>query len=886
MACEPHDRRRTRERVPLTLFNTHMIDKAATSTSSNTMPESYSGGATALPGLTDAEASRRLASEGYNELPSKKTRTLWHICLEVAREPMFILLLVAGAIYLALGDPGDAVMLLGFVLLSMGITIFQERKTERVLEALRDLSSPRALVIRDGRQIRIPGREVVRGDLLVLEEGDRLAADGALVENHDLLIDESLLTGESVAVAKSASSPDRDVSPNQAEDANARVYSGSLVVQGGGLAQVLAVGGATELGKIGNLAQSSEAVKSALQQEIGRLVIRFSIIAVALSLVVFLAYSLMRGDWLNGFLAAVSLAMSLLPEEFTVILAVFMAMGAWRISKSKVLTRRMPVIEALGSATVLCVDKTGTVTENRMSVKTAVVDGQQFDVDSNMAAAHDEALRQVLKYAVLASEIMPFDPMEKAFHRCMDAQFPAERATYRNWVLAQDYALSKQWMAMTHVWRVPGGTEHVVATKGAPEAVARLCKMSEQEIAAMLAQVQALAGQGMRVLAVASAVYPGEDWPSEQDGFAFEWIGLVGLADPIRPEVPQAVNECRGAGIRVVMITGDFPATAQAIARQAGLPWETVVTGAELDALGETELSHVVRNTCVFARIRPEQKLRLVQGFKANGDIVAMTGDGVNDVPALKAAHIAISMGERGTDVAREASSLVLLNDDFASIVHTIRLGRRIYANIGKALIFVVAAHLPIAGLTLLPILLGAPIALAPIHIVFIEMIINPSCALIFEAEPTEADVMNRPPRRPGEKLFDLHNLTLAALQGLGLLAGVAGLFFWGLGNGLSAEESRTLAFVALVIGNLGLIVVSRSDKENIFRLIWKKNAAQWWMIVGTGVALLGIVYVNWLQSVFHFAPVAAGRLSLAVMVSIVVIGWFELAKRLLVRQP
>ncbi|HEY8025926.1 MAG TPA: cation-translocating P-type ATPase, partial [Burkholderiaceae bacterium] len=844
-----------------------MIDKTAISTSSNKMPETYLGTSTVMPGLTEGEASRRLASEGYNELPNKRKRILWHICLEVGREPMFLLLLVAGTIYLALGDPGDAAMLLGFVLISMGITIFQERKTERVLEALRDLSSPRALVIRDGRQMRIPGREVVRGDLLVLEEGDRIAADGALVENHDLLIDESLLTGESVAVAKSASSPDLDVSPNQAENANARVYSGSLVVQGGGLAQVLAVGGTTELGKIGNLTQSSETGKSALQQEIGRLVTRFSIIAVVVSLVVFLAYSLTRGDWLNGFLAAISLTMSLLPEEFTVILAVFMAMGAWRISKSRVLTRRMPVIEALGSATVLCVDKTGTVTENRMSVKTAVVDGRQFDVDSDIAAVHGESLQQLLKYAVLASEIMPFDPMEKAFHRCMDAQFPAERAAHRDWVLAQDYALSKQWMAMTHVWRVPGSTEHVVATKGAPEAVARLCKMSEQSIAVILAQVQALAGQGLRVLAVAKAIYPGEDWPSEQDGFALEWMGLLGLADPIRPEVPQAVSECRGAGIRVVMITGDFPATAQAIARQAGLPWENAVIGTELDGLDASQLSEVVRNVSVFARIRPEQKLRLVQGFKANGDIVAMTGDGVNDVPALKAAHIAISMGERGTDVAREASSLVLLNDDFASIVHTIRLGRRIYANIGKALIFVVAAHLPIAGLTLLPILLRAPIALAPIHIVFLEMIINPSCALIFEAEPPEDDVMNRPPRRPDEKLFDLHNLALATVQGLGLLAGVAGLFFWGLGNGLSAEEARTLAFVALVIGNLGLIVASRSDKESIVRLIWKKNAAQWWMIVGTSAALLCIVYVDWLQSVFHFAPVAVGRLSIAVLV-------------------
>ncbi|HEX7645473.1 MAG TPA: cation-translocating P-type ATPase [Burkholderiaceae bacterium] len=863
-----------------------MTAKADIPVSTDTVPTEFSDGGMLAHGLSDSEAARRLASEGYNELPSKQTRTLWHISLEVAREPMFSLLLVAGAIYLALGDPQDAAMLLGFVFISMGITIFQERRTERVLEALRDLSSPRALVIRGGRQSRIPGREVVLGDLLVLEEGDRVAADGALVESHDLLIDESLLTGESVAVAKSIGPTGGVSEPAEADDAHSRVYSGSMVVQGGGLARVSAVGGGTELGKIGSLSQAAETGKSALQREIGRLVTRFSVIGVAVSLLVFAAYGWTRGDWLNGFLAGVSLAMSMLPEEFTVILTVFMAMGAWRISKSKVLTRRTPVIEALGSATVLCVDKTGTVTENRMSVKAAVVDGLRFEVGLDSAARHGEALRQLLKYAVLASEIMPFDPMEKAFHRSMEELFPAERTACRGWALAQDYALSREWTAMTHAWRVPGSREHIVATKGAPESVARLCGMSEGETSAMLVQVQALAAQGLRVLAVAKAVHRGGDWPAGQDGFRFEWIGLAGLADPIRAEVPQSVNECREAGIRVVMITGDFPATAQAIARQAGLPCESVVTGAQLDAMDEAELARVVRDTCVFARIRPEQKLRLVQGLKTDGEIVAMTGDGVNDVPALKAAHIAIGMGERGTDVAREASSLVLLNDDFTSIVRTIRLGRRIYANIGKALIFVVAAHLPIAGLTLLPLVLGAPIALAPIHIVFLEMIINPSCALIFEAEPEEEDVMSRPPRRPEEKLFDVRSLVLSTLQGLGLLAGVAVVFFLGLRSGLAAEQARALAFITLVAGDLGLIVTSRSAKESVVRLIWKKNAAQWWIIAGTVLALAGIMRVDLLQSVFHFAPVGAGNLSLAAVVAVAVIAWFELVKRWLARRP
>ena len=819
-------------------------------------------------GLSGAQAAQRLRLDGYNELPSRRRRTLWHVIAEVVREPMFLLLLGAGAIYLALGDRGDAFMLLGFVCVSMGITIVQQRRTERVLETLRDLSSPRALVLRDGVRQRIPGREVVKGDLLVLEEGDRVAADGELLECHDLLVDESLLTGESVAVPKRAG----DAQPG-------RVSSGSMVVQGGGLARVLATGADTEIGKIGRSLQALRSEPSPLQLEIRGLVKRFATFGLTLSLLVFLLFGWMRADWLNGLLAGITLAMSVLPEEFTVILTVFMALGAWRISKEQVLTRHTPVIEALGSASVLCVDKTGTLTQNRMALKWLAPDARVIELDRVGPGGLDDAARQLLACAVLASEPAPFDPMDQALHASLDRLYPGQRAQYDGWTLAHEYPLTGAIAAMTHVWLAGAGADYLVATKGAPEAVARLCRLDPARSAHILEQAQALASRGLRVLGVAQAAYRGPQWPADAGGFDFTWLGLAALADPLRPTVPAAVAECRRAGIRVVMITGDYPATAQAIAREAGLAADAVVTGAQLDGFDEAALGAALRATHVFARIRPEQKLRLVNAFKAAGEVVAMTGDGVNDAPALTAAHIGIGMGRRGTDVAREASSLVLLEDDFSAIVSAVALGRRIYDNLRKALNYVVAVHLPVAGMTLLPLLFGTPLAFAPVHIVFLEMIINPACAIVFEAEQAEPGSMARPPRSAAERLFGARSLLLASLQGAGLLAAVAIVFFHGLDAGLAAGQARAAAFTCLVLGNLGLIVSSRARGEHLGTLLLRPNPAQWWVIGGTVVALGAVLYLPGPRALFHFLPLGGAALALAALAGLLAIGWSEAVK-------
>jgi len=845
-----------------------------------------------LNGLSHHQAARQLQQDGFNELPAKSQRTVWRIVFEVLREPMFLLLLGAGSIYFALGDAGDALMLLGFVLIVMTITIVQQRRTERVLETLRDLSSPRALVLRAGAHVRIPGREVVRGDLLVLEEGDRVAADGVLLECHDLLIDESLLTGESVAVSKTSSTPVQTTAaritevqtpaPTAAENVQAHVYSGSMVVQGGGLARVIATGDATAIGTIGRALQTLTPAPSPLQREISMLVKRFAWFGLALSLLVFLMFGWSRHDWLNGLLAGITLAMSILPEEFTVILTVFMALGAWRISKNQVLTRHTPVIEALGSATVLCVDKTGTLTQNRMSVKAVVIDQETFPLDAAQRNSLPPQVHQLLQYTVLSSETTPFDPMEKAFHRCLDDLYPEDRTTRDRWSFVHEYPLTRDIMAMTHVWQPGAGQACIVATKGAPESIARLCRLDAPQTDAILQQVQTLAAQGMRVLGVAQAsCAAAPTWPDSPSAFAFTWLGLVGLADPLRPAVPAAVRECQQAGIRVVMITGDYPATAQAIAHEAGLTHTTVITGTQLDTLDDAALHTTVRSATLFARILPEQKLRLVNALKTNGEVVAMTGDGVNDAPALKAAHIGISMGERGTDVAREASSLVLLNDDFTSIVHAIRLGRRIYDNLRKAMIYVVAVHIPIAGMTLLPLLLGTPLAFAPVHIVFLEMIINPACAIVFETEAADNNIMQRPPRRVDERLFGRHDVMFSVLQGSGLLIAVAAVFFLGVQAGLAVEQARATAFTSLVIGNLGLIVASRSRAHHLLALLRRPNRAQWWILGGTALALAAILTVPPLQRVFHFHPLPLTTLWLPLLTSLATMAWFELVKHL-----
>ncbi len=866
-----------------------------------------------LRGLSQAEAQARLRAEGPNELPATGQRNIRAIALEVLREPMFLLLVSAGAIYLLLGDVSDALMLLGFVFVVMGITIYQEHKTERVLEALRDLTSPRALVVRDGVEQRIAGREVVRGDILVLAEGDRVAADAVLISCNDFAADESLLTGESVAVRKVGQPDAHELQPPGGDDLPF-VYSGTLVAGGHGMACVLATGPHTEIGKIGKALQEQNTEVTPLQKEVGRLVRNLAIIGVLLSLLLLVIYGLTRGDWLHGLLSGITLAMSILPEEYPVVLTVFMAMGAWRISKHRVLTRRVPTVEALGSITVLCVDKTGTLTLNRMAVQQLVAGDASFVANASNTPL-PEAFHELVEFGILSSETEPFDPMEKAIH-AFGARYLADTEhLHRDWVLAHEYSLSPELLALSHVWRARDREEYVVAAKGAPEAVADLCHLDEAQLAKLSLQINSLAAQGMRVLGVAranytkgrrvnfalglpssklptfseSAIRQGEcgvdtrdsAWPDAQHAFDFEFLGLVGLADPVRPTVAPALKECATAGIRVVMITGDYPATAAAIADQIGMVSGSggIVSGQELNQMDDETLRERIRHSNIFARMVPEQKLRLVNALKTNGEVVAMTGDGVNDAPALKAAHIGIAMGARGTDVAREAAALVLLDDDFATIVRAVRLGRGIFDNLHKAMAYSLAVHIPIIGLSLVPLLLGWPPVLAPVHIVFLEMIINPSCAIAFEAEPAEGNVMQRPPRNPQEPMFGARTVLLSLLQGVLLMLAALVVLGYALHQGATETEARALTFSTLIFGNLGLILVSRSWQRTLLHTLSSRNPALWWILGGAFGFLLLALYSPFLRGVFHFAPLTPRQLALSFAAGLSSVLWFELYK-------
>jgi len=838
-----------------------------------------------VTGLSPEEAARRLREEGPNELPSARPRNIFAIAAGVLREPIFLLLVAGGLVYLFLGDLEGALLLLAFVFVVIGLTLYQERKTENALLALRNLSSPRALVIRGGQQERIPGREVVRGDLVVISEGDRVPADGAVLSSLNLAVDESLLTGESVPVGK-RDWDGQEALPPPGGGNEPFVYSGTLVVQGQALMQAWRTGSATEMGKIGRALGEVPMERTPLECQTARLVRSLAVFGLALSVVVVVAYGLARGNWLAALLAGIALAMAMLPEEFPVVLTIFLALGAWRISRRQVLARRMPAVETLGAATVLCVDKTGTLTENRMTVGRLWAAGHALDI-SHDGRALPEAVHPLVEYGILASQRDPFDPMERAFHRLGETYLAQSEHLHRDWVLVQQYPLSRELLAMSQVWRSPAGTEYVIAAKGAPEAVADLCHLRPEQAQAVAEQVEEMAAAGLRVLGVARAYFHATDpLPREQHDFKFRFVGLVGLIDPVRPGVPQAIQECYQAGLRVVMITGDYPATARSIAAAIGLAHpDEAVTGEELGKMGEAELRDRVRTVNVFARVVPQQKLALVQALRANGEVTAMTGDGVNDAPALKAADIGIAMGGRGTDVAREAAGLVVLDDDFTSIVAAIRLGRRIFDNLRKAMAYIFAVHVPIAGLSLVPVLVGWPLVLFPVHIVFMELIIDPASSTVFEAEPEEPDVMQRPPRRPQEPIFDLNTVALSLSQGLAVLVVTLLMFLVGTHLGLGAAGARAMAFVALIMANLGLILTNVSWSRSILGTLRSPNRAMWWVVALAVAFLAAALYLPFMTRIFGFRTLGLPALLLAVAAGLASVFWFEAVKLVLPRR-
>jgi Ca2+-transporting ATPase len=816
-----------------------------------------------LKGISDNEAAIKLVRDGFNELPSQASRNSFDIFLSVIREPMFLLLLACGVVYFSTGEFQEALMLLGFVVVIILITFFQERKTERALESLKNLASPRANVLRNGEKKRIAGREVVCDDMLLLSEGDRIAADCVLVYVVNFGVDESLLTGESVPVRKTATKSIGSSMGKPGGDDSPFAFSGTLVITGQAIGIVKSTGIRTEIGKIGTTLQNIKAERTPLQIQTDSIVRVFASLGMMLCIVVVLFYWLVRGKLLDGFLAGLSLAMAMLPDEFPVVLTIFLALGAWRISKFHVLTRNVPAVETLGSATVLCVDKTGTLTLNKMTVTDVVVDDQTHQIPVNATSLPD-AFHEVIEYSILASPIDPFDPMEKAIKVLGEQTLVNTEHLHSTWTLQREYPLDKKLLAVSRVWFYKSGEELIVAAKGAPEAIGDLCHFDSSRLAWLNKKIDLLSQQGKRVIGVAHARNNTMTLPAQQHDFEFEFVGLLGLEDPVRPNVKDSVDKCNIAGIRTIMITGDYPGTAMSIARQIGLKNpDHCITGRELEKLTDADLAKQIKKINIFARMIPEQKLRIVRALRFNKEIVAMTGDGVNDAPALKAAHIGVAMGGRGTDVARESASLVLLDDDFNSIVMAVRMGRTIFDNLKKAMTFILSVHIPIAGLSLIPVLLQWPLILYPVHIVFLQLIIDPACTLIFESDKEEPLTMKRKPYDVNAKLFDGSTLFKCFFQGGLTLVVTIGIYYF-MHKGNSIETARALAFLTLVICNLGMILSNRSLTRSSITMLKEKNAAFKWVMMGTLVVMCLILAVPFLKGLFRFGNVSWNGLLLA----------------------
>lgn len=822
-------------------------------------------------GLTQTEAKLRLATCGPNEPPRPRPRGPLRIGLETLREPMFLLLIGATGLYLVLGDLAEGAFLVVGALAAIGLVILQEARSERAMTALRELAQPYARLIRGGVEQRVPAREIVPGDLLLVGEGERLPADGLLIGGDMLSVDESALTGESAPVSKCLlkvdEAPDADLRPGA--ELGPWVYAGAVVVRGQGVVRVERTGTQTALGQIGVSLAAIHQEPTPLQKTAGRLVALLGVLALAYCAVVAVAFGVLRDDWVGGALAGVTAAIALIPEEFPMVLAVFLALGAWRLASRQVLVRRSAVIETLGAASVLCVDKTGTLTENRMQVSRLWTAEGEVAVEGELPK--EDRARELLELAGLASAARPIDPMDRAIRALLKAP-GASSAPDRAWPLRPEL------MAVVQVWADRQGRWRAAA-KGAPEAIFMLCDLPSTETARTMEVVRSFGERGLRVLGVAGCEGVG-DLPGSPQAAPFRFAGLIGFLDPLRPDVAVALKEARSAGLAVVMITGDHPTTALAIARAAGIETSAgVLLGSDVALMSPADLQERLRHVRVFARIQPEQKLRLVQALKADGQVVAMTGDGVNDAPALEAAHIGLAMGRRGTDVAREAADLVLLDDSFASIVGGVRLGRRIFANLRKALIYITAIHVPIAGLALAPILLGMPPLLFPMHVVLLELAVDPMCSLVFEGEASEAGAMSRPPRRPDEPLFGPRQLGAALIQGALVLAGVLGLYAWAL-EAYTEPEARGAAFLALVIGNLALALADTASRGV---RVFASFRRLYWFIAGATVLVMALVLTApALAALFRVAPPPGALLASACGVGLVSGGALGAALRLI----
>lgn len=814
------------------------------------------------PGLTTAQAAEQLRIFGKNELQATHRTPLLNSLRNIVTEPMFLLLAVACVLYFFLGDFTEAIMMVVSILFVAGIELYQETKSERALEALRNYTRAHVSALRDGNWVKLPSEDLVPDDIVRIEEGERIPADGILLEQHDLTVDESVLTGESMPVEKMVKGEAPTATQEEQYGAHL-LLQGATVATGKGTFRVTATGARSEFGQLGKSIESIDTEPTPLQLQIKRFVRQMGILGGVAFIVVFALNFWVEHDVWKALLFSLTLAMAILPEEIPVAFSAFMGLGAYRMIKYNILAKQPKTVESLGSATVICLDKTGTITENQMSV----------------AAVSDLSGKgRTLEYALWASEPEPFDAMEKAIlesHLLAASLQDDPRADFQ---LVKEYALSGRPPMMTHIWEKQG-SHRIIACKGAVERILEISKNKDELRQRVLAQTEEMAGQGYRVLGVASASLEGGDFPLEQDDFQWEFEGLVAFYDPPKKNVAQVFKKFYKAGLRVMMITGDHTATAQNIARSIGLKgWENALTGQEIMALSDSELRDTVQKTNLFARMFPDAKLKIVNALKSNGEVVAMSGDGVNDGPALKAAHIGVAMGMAGTEIAKSAASLVLLKDNLKSMVVAVRMGRRIYDNLRKAIRYIISIHLPIVLIVLLPLLFGWPYPhmLLPLHVIFLELVMDPTAAIAFENEPGEPNLMRKKPRLPNSSLFSWKELAVSLLQGLIITAGVFFMYYIAIRQGKSEEGVRSMVFATLVSANLFLTLANRSFDYAFNRTLFYKNPMLPVILGISAIMLLAILYVPFLTHLFKMGALPALDLGQCVLAGFVSVVWFE----------
>ena len=818
-----------------------------------------------ISGLSDEQVTAARATFGVNKLDYKKNNTFLDAILQMVKEPMMILLLVAAAIYFISGNVGDGIFMVAAILFQASISLYQDSRSKNALEKLKDFSQPKCKVIRNSTVQEIPSEELVVGDSLQVEEGTSVNADATIVRSNDFSVNESILTGESMSVFKDEASEDKSI------------YSGTTVVSGLAVATITAIGNQTRLGKIGTSLESITEEKTPLELQIADFVKKMAIIGAVVFVIVWIINYWHSQNLLISLLQSLTLAMSILPEEIPVAFTTFMALGAWRLMNMGIVVKQMKTVETLGSATVICTDKTGTITQNKMSLAKLFLLSTHKIYQPNDELTDDE--KELIKLAMWSSEPVPFDPMEVALHQTYGEKIqPDERPDYQ---MAHEYPLSGKPPMMTHIFKNASGNR-IIAAKGAPEAIINVSSLNETEKKQIHEAIEKLATEGYRVLGVGVSDFTGTEYPEKQQDFSFTFIGIVAFNDPPKDNIQEVLTNFYKAGIGVKIITGDNAATTTSIARQVGFKgYEKSISGDDLMALSDAELKDRVMDTAVFTRMFPEAKLKIINALKANNQIVAMTGDGVNDGPALKAAHIGIAMGKKGTEIAKQAASLILLEDDLSKMVNAIAMGRKIYTNLKKAIQYIISIHIPIILTVFIPLALGwlYPNIFSPVHIIFLEIIMGPTCSIIYENEPMEKNTMSQKPKALTTTFFNWRELSVSIVQGLVITAGTLFIYQYSIRNGYDEALTRTMTFTVLIAANIFLTLVNRSFYYSILTTLRYKNNMVLFIISITTVLMGLLLFVAPFTRFFEFEPLNGGQLGLCAGIGFTVVIWFEVVK-------